>query len=1024
MKKIILIALFIVILFAGFNSYAQNYIGVIDSFTVGGIFRIDTVTTFNGDRVLFLSPIDAESLFVDYIEADLAVYTTAYFDTIGVDSTDTLIVNAMLGAYRIRGVGDYANYPLTNLYLESNAYIIKTIDSSNVQIFIGEDLGFYSTSDNWTIVKIREFLAGYVPTGRNAKMLDMLYYASGVNIPPDTIMGDLYGIYVDVGAVFPDAYVKEAWGAYFLAQENAAHVGRAIGIEANAIGADTNIAIKGVSSGGANDYALYLGDGNTGRGHAFIEGAIKFEVHAPTGKDSSGGLYLDSASSVLVWVDGSGDFYTFPMSVYGTNAISDSIQLAERDTIQLAERDTIIAGVIIIDDSTIYVDAVNNRVGIGTTNPLSELEVQHAAPNFALMETDAGANAKYWDFTINSEQLLGYAWNDAHTGGTSWIVVDRTGSIIDSVTFRYGDLILGSVNIVDSLIRIISDSIAVVDSSWLLITVGEIVGVKDSSGSSVWHLDISQIMAEDYSKNFYGIVANMDLGGKQMLDNKAFVSMTISAQGQSGTNNVVTEKVGVRGWTQTTSTDSTITAIGGKFFTSVTGTTTDTSIGIRAYAKDGIHRSYAGYFGDGSAGDGNILVEDTLWLGSANITDLISDSTALMLLRAAFVDSMEAWGLFDLGDSLNFGSDDFIKLKNGSVIVDDSTFYLNALTNRIGILTKNPYTELGIQSTSPSITLMESDGVANNKHWDFTADGEQFAGRAVNDVYGGWNNWITVDRANHFITSVAFGDYDSTLFIDFDNDRVGIRTKSPQEALDVGGGFNGHFNGTFADTVRIEISDSTQDAPRDTVRLQDADASDITKLYFEETDSSLFWNGGRGAIELAGGIKDINLYFPDVAIYDSVGLLSEGKPFFRNKVTITPHFFRDTDTLFTYDYITAPDSANPQYMSAYINWDVPADYQSFNTISFHGYKQTSAVIDIIVYKLALGVKQDSLDAGSQNLGIPKISNISLSSTELLALRNFNLNATNQLLFQFTFAVTNSATGSIGMERLRIIYNRK
>lgn len=106
--------------------------------------------------------------------------------------------------------------------------------------------------------------------------------------------------------------------------------------------------IQVVSGTDTNDFALILGDdSDPNTGHGFINGALKFGVHTPTYKDSSGGLYLDSTLSVLAWVDGTNNFYSILLGDYDEGAyvgFPDTVKIWISDTADLMILRTAFAG--------------------------------------------------------------------------------------------------------------------------------------------------------------------------------------------------------------------------------------------------------------------------------------------------------------------------------------------------------------------------------------------------------------------------------------------------------------------------------------------------------------------------------------------------------------------------------------------------------------------------------------------------------------------------------------------------------
>jgi hypothetical protein len=74
----------------------------------------------------------------------------------------------------------------------------------------------------------------------------------------------------------------------------------------------------------------------------------------------------------------------------------------------------------------------------------------------------------------------------------------------------------------------------------------------------------------------------------------------------------------------------------------------------------------------------------------------------------------------------------------------------------VGIGTTSPRGTLEISSTSPTLTLNESDASANNANWDFFVSSEQFSFRTVNDAYTSSALIFTVDRTGETVDNFAF----------------------------------------------------------------------------------------------------------------------------------------------------------------------------------------------------------------------------------------------------------------------------
>lgn len=69
-----------------------------------------------------------------------------------------------------------------------------------------------------------------------------------------------------------------------------------------------------------------------------------------------------------------------------------------------------------------------------------ELLIISGVPDIAFCEADATADNKYWDIAIEGEQFFMRAVADDNLTANPWIIIDRTGITIDTVTFPYGNV--------------------------------------------------------------------------------------------------------------------------------------------------------------------------------------------------------------------------------------------------------------------------------------------------------------------------------------------------------------------------------------------------------------------------------------------------------------------------------------------------------------------------------------------------------------------------------------------------------
>jgi hypothetical protein len=90
--------------------------------------------------------------------------------------------------------------------------------------------------------------------------------------------------------------------------------------------------------------------------------------------------------------------------------------------------------------------STNDWTAAGT---LADPTVQYSSsrPVVALFETDAAADNGLWTIEAQGEQFIFRASNDAGSGSTAWLTVDRTGTTIDTVNFANGTLQYGGVEV-------------------------------------------------------------------------------------------------------------------------------------------------------------------------------------------------------------------------------------------------------------------------------------------------------------------------------------------------------------------------------------------------------------------------------------------------------------------------------------------------------------------------------------------------------------------------------------------------
>lgn len=91
------------------------------------------------------------------------------------------------------------------------------------------------------------------------------------------------------------------------------------------------------------------------------------------------------------------------------------------------------------DGTTIAITGTS--LATGTNVPLLDAanvftanqKISSAAPQLFLAETGVTANNTLWSWTVDGETLSGRVWNDAVSSQSSWITIDRTANVVDTV---------------------------------------------------------------------------------------------------------------------------------------------------------------------------------------------------------------------------------------------------------------------------------------------------------------------------------------------------------------------------------------------------------------------------------------------------------------------------------------------------------------------------------------------------------------------------------------------------------------
>ena len=85
-------------------------------------------------------------------------------------------------------------------------------------------------------------------------------------------------------------------------------------------------------------------------------------------------------------------------------------------------------------DSAPALDQGISPTWTGTHTFQNDITITNITPQVIFIESDAAVDNRRWDWLADSEQFRGRARDDANASGNNWLVVDRTGIVIDGIT--------------------------------------------------------------------------------------------------------------------------------------------------------------------------------------------------------------------------------------------------------------------------------------------------------------------------------------------------------------------------------------------------------------------------------------------------------------------------------------------------------------------------------------------------------------------------------------------------------------
>jgi hypothetical protein len=417
--------------------------------------------------------------------------------------------------------------------------------------------------------------------------------------------------------------------------------------------------------------------------------------------------------------------------------------------------------------------------GASPNSPSTRL--QSARPIEVFIETDAAVDNGRWFIDAQSEQFRMAAYNDAGSGSTVWLAVDRTALVIDAIA-------LASTALTWNGSPLLSVATAFANPT-ASIGLAAVNGVATTAMRSDAAPALSQAIVPTwtaqhiFSLNGATNAAILASSARPQIDwNETDAAANnrrwrMEAQVEQFAAQVVNDANSAAvTWLLV---DRTANAVDGITLTAGTNTVT---LSTTLFSTPGQFRSTRDWALNNLINYGLVVSSNNpaiAWQeADAAANNGVWDIAAIgeQLLFRTVADGVVSTVTWMTVDRTGTVVDTIALAANGNTATLSSTLFSTPnqfRSTRLWALSSlNNYGAV-VSSAYPAIALQETDAAANNQIWDIAAQGEQLVFRAVTDAVAAVTNWMTVDRTAGTIDTINFPN--GTL--QYGGNEVGLRSR-------------------------------------------------------------------------------------------------------------------------------------------------------------------------------------------------------------------------------------------------------